>query len=403
MIERCEKLRLVDIQQISEANETFRKIGVDPYGIAAMAPKTRQLLILLEKQSCKVANILKQEMLSLGADAAVARGSVACSVAGTDVLLMGTQKQIGTLVRKIEKQPFGLAAIATDLAALLERVSLERLVLKTARREIDLGEKTRIMGVLNVTPDSFSDGNRYLDREKAVERALQMADEGADIIDIGGESTRPGAKPVPAREEIARVAPVVEALSAKLKIPLSVDTTKAAVAEKALAAGAEIINDVSALGDRKMAFVVRDRQAALILMHMRGTPATMQSGDLAYDDLMGDIVAYLDKACRKAEAAGVGRDHLVIDPGIGFGKTCDDNCRIIRKLGELKTLGLPLLVGTSRKAFIGRVTGGAPSERLEGTAATVVAAVLKGAQIIRVHDVAQMRKVVDMTDAILRA
>ncbi len=195
----------------------------------------------------------------------------------------------------------------------------------------------------------------------------------------------------------------METLAAKLNIPLSVDTAKAAVAGQALAAGAEIINDVSALGDGKMASVIRDAQAALVLMHRRGTPRTMQTGDLAYDDLLGEITAYLDKACRKAEAAGISRDHLAVDPGIGFGKTYDDNCRLIRKLGELKTLGLPLLVGTSRKAFIGRVTGGAPSERLEGTAATVVAAVLNGARIVRVHDVAEMRKVADMTDAILRA
>ncbi len=397
------KLRIVEIQDISEANEALRKIGVDPYGIAAMAPKMRQLNILLEKQSCKVANILKQEMLSLGADAAVARGSVACAVEATDVLLIGTQKQIRALAGKIEKQPFGLAAAARELTALLERICTPGLVWKTARRAIDLEEKTLIMGVLNVTPDSFSDGNRYLDREKAVERGLRMAEEGADIIDIGGESTRPGAKPVTAREEIARVAPVVETLAAKLNIPLSVDTAKAAVAGQALAAGAEIINDVSALGDGKMASVIRDAQAALVLMHRRGTPRTMQTGDLAYDDLLGEITAYLDKACRKAEAAGISRDHLAVDPGIGFGKTYDDNCRLIRKLGELKTLGLPLLVGTSRKAFIGRVTGGAPLERLEGTAATVVAAVLNGARIVRVHDVAQMRKVADMTDAILRA
>ncbi|MBP7764822.1 MAG: dihydropteroate synthase [Deltaproteobacteria bacterium] len=397
------KLRIVEIQDISEANEALRKIGVDPYGIAAMAPKMRQLNILLEKQSCKVANILKQEMLSLGADAAVARGSVACAVEATDVLLIGTQKQIRALAGKIEKQPFGLAAAARELTALLERICTPGLVWKTARRAIDLEEKTLIMGVLNVTPDSFSDGNRYLDREKAVERGLRMAEEGADIIDIGGESTRPGAKPVTAREQIARVAPVVETLAAKLNIPLSVDTAKAAVAGQALAAGAEIINDVSALGDGKMASVIRDAQAALVLMHRRGTPRTMQTGDLAYDDLLGEITAYLDKACRKAEAAGISRDHLAVDPGIGFGKTYDDNCRLIRKLGELKTLGLPLLVGTSRKAFIGRVTGGAPSERLEGTAATVVAAVLNGARIVRVHDVAEMRKVADMTDAILRA
>ena len=397
-------MKLVKINNFNEAIEIFQKIGVDPYGINAMAPKTRQVNILLTAQSCKVANILKQEMLSLGADAAVARGSVSCSVKATDVLLMGTVKQIRALAAKIEKQPFGLDSISRDLPVLLDRMSQDRYILKTARREIVLGERTLIMGVLNVTPDSFSDGNLYLDRQKAVERGLQMADEGADMIDIGGESTRPGSQSVATRREIARVVPVVESLAGKLSIPISVDTTKSTVARKTLAAGAEIINDISALSDdNKMAFVVKEASAALILMHRRGKPENMQTGNLVYDDLMGEIIAYLRNALQKAVTAGIGRNQMVADPGIGFGKTYEDNCKIINKLEELKVLGLPVLAGTSRKAFIGKITGGEPVQRMEGTAATVAAAIMNGCHIVRVHDVAAMKKVAAMTDAIVHA
>ena len=397
-------MKLVKINNFNEAIEIFQKIGVDPYGINAMAPKTRQVNILLAAQSCKIANILKQEMLSLGADAAVARGSVSCSVKATDVLLMGTVKQIRALAAKIEKQPFGLDSISRDLPVLLERMSQDRYILKTARREIVLGERTLIMGVLNVTPDSFSDGNLYLDRQKAVERGLQMADEGADMIDIGGESTRPGSQSVATRREIARVVPVVESLAGKLSIPISVDTTKSTVARKTLAAGAEIINDISALSDdNKMTSVVREASAALILMHRRGKPENMQTGNLVYDDLMGEIIAYLRNALQKAVTAGIGRNQMVADPGIGFGKTYEDNCKIINKLEELKVLGLPVLAGTSRKAFIGKITGGEPVQRMEGTAATVAAAIMNGCHIVRVHDVAAMKKVAAMTDAIVHA
>ena len=397
-------MKIVTIHHNSEAVALFQKIGVDPYGISAMTPKTRHVNILLSARPCKVANILKQEMLSLGADAAVARGSVSCAVDATDVLLMGTHKQILALAGKIEKQPFGLDGIAGDLRGLLSHLEKKPWVLKTSRRELLLGEKTLVMGVLNVTPDSFSDGNRYYDRQRAVDRGLQMAEQGADIIDIGGESTRPGAQKVSLKEELARVIPVVEQLAPKLAIPLSVDTTKAEVAQKALAAGAEIINDISALaGDRKMASVIRKASAAVVLMHMRGTPADMQQGDLRYEDLTGEIIAFLSGAVQKALAAGISRERLVVDPGIGFGKTYEDNCTILNKLREFRTLGLPLLVGTSRKAFIGSVTGDAADQRMEGTAATVAAAVMNGCHIVRVHDVAAMKKVAAMTDAIVRA
>jgi len=396
-------VKIVKIDHFNEAVELFQKIGVDPYGIKAMVPKTKTVNIFIPDLPCKVANILKQEMLSLGADAAVARGSVACSVEKTDVLLMGTNKQLMKLAEKISKQPFGLAKIATDINELLDNYLKNEFIVQTSQRQIKLGHRTLIMGILNITPDSFSDGNIYFDRQKAIDYALKMADDGADIIDIGGESTRPGSKSVKAKQEIARVIPVIEGLMGKIKIPISVDTSKASVASAALNAGAEIINDVSALGDKKMASVIRENQAALILMHMRGTPDSMQVGNLQYDDLMGEIIKYLSERCKKAVAGGISQRRLIVDPGIGFGKNYADNCKIINRLSELKAIGLPVLIGTSRKAFIGNITGGKPEERLEGTAATICAAIINGCHIARVHDVAYMRKVSDMTDSIVHA
>ncbi len=397
-------MRIVDIRNREEAVEILKRIDVDPYGIGAMAPKAVNINILLKEQPCKIANILKQEMLSLGGDAAVARGSVACSVKTTDVLIMGTIKQIITLAGKISKQPFGLSLIAHDILETIKNTGLERFVWKTSRRKIILGEQTRIMGILNVTPDSFSDGGIFFTTEKAVERGVQMAEEGADMIDIGGESTRPGSDSVPVHVELKRVIPVIKTLVKKVKIPLSIDTKKARVAQEAVDAGAEIINDISALNaDKKMAWTAAQTKAALVLMHMRGNPANMQKGHLGYDDLMGEITDYLRVSMQKAMKAGVEKDSVAVDPGIGFGKTFSDNHRIIRNLAELKTLGMPILIGTSRKSFIGQITGDAPSERIEGTAASVVAAILKGCHVIRVHDVAVMKKVAAVTDAILHA
>jgi dihydropteroate synthase len=231
-----------------------------------------------------------------------------------------------------------------------------------------------------------------------------MAAEGADIIDIGGESTRPGSASVPVNMELKRVIPVIKGLSNKIKIPISIDTKKSRVARLAVADGAEIINDVSALnGDRNMAKTVKETDAAVILMHMRGKPKNMQKGDLDYDNLMGEIEDYLKKSSDNAIKAGVRKDCIVIDPGIGFGKTPEDNYKIIRNLAELKVLGMPIMIGTSRKSFIGKITGGEPSDRMEGTAATVAAAIMNGCHIIRVHDVAIMKKVAAVTDAIVNA
>ncbi|MBT0654412.1 dihydropteroate synthase [Geomobilimonas luticola] len=258
------------------------------------------------------------------------------------------------------------------------------------------------MGILNVTPDSFSDGNRFFSPDKAVERALAMEADGADIIDIGGESTRPDAPPVSTEEELRRVVPVVERLAGRLRVPLSIDTTKAVVAEAALSAGAEIVNDISAMTfDSRMPEVVAATGAGIVLQHTRGTPVEMQK-DTRYGDLVGDIKMFLEEAMLKADRAGIPPERIVVDPGIGFGKDWGGNLEILRRLDEFSSLGRPILVGTSRKAFIGKVLERSVDERVFGTAATVALALAAGASIFRVHDVREMRDVADMSRAILQ-
>jgi dihydropteroate synthase len=396
-------IRYLHVASEEEALDILRRMEVDPYGIQAMLPKMFHLNIILDGLECRVANIIKQEMLSLGGDAAVARGTVACSVARTDVILMGTHKQMQRFAEKISAQPFGLGLISEKIRELLKSVFANSFLLRTSRRTIALGERTLIMGILNVTPDSFSDGGRFVSPEKAVEEGVRMAEEGADILDIGGESTRPGSDPVSSEEELRRVIPVIRFLAKRTDLPLSIDTMKAAVAQEALAEGAEIVNDISSMTfDEGMAKVVADARAAVVLMHMRGVPKSMQSGDLDYSSLRGEIIAYLKKGIERAGNHGIDSTQIMVDPGLGFGKTATDNMRIIKYLSEFKCIGRPIVVGGSRKAFIGLITGGAPAERREGTAAVITAAILHGAQIVRVHDVAMMRRVATMADALLR-
>jgi dihydropteroate synthase len=278
-----------------------------------------------------------------------------------------------------------------------------RFSLKLRSRTLVLGERTLVMGVLNVTPDSFSDGGHYLDTGAAVDRALEMEAEGADIIDIGGESTRPGSKGVLAETELGRVLPVVNALRGKLKIPISIDTRRSSVAAGAILLGAEMVNDVTALrGDPLMGPVVRKMEVPLVLMHMRGRPKTMQHRPFARD-VMRDVTRGLREALARARRAGIPRSRVILDPGIGFGKSVEQNCELLARLPELARLGCPLLVGSSRKTFLGALLGGATEDRrMWGTAASVTAAVLGGAHIVRVHDVKEMVQVVKVAEAIAR-
>lgn len=266
------------------------------------------------------------------------------------------------------------------------------------RFHLDLCKRTHVMGVLNITPDSFSDGGNYLEPERALERAWEMVDEGADLIDIGGESSRPGALPVTTEEELLRVVPVVRTLAKKIPIPLSVDTVKAEVARQALDEGAWIINDISALNfDREMMEVAARYRAPVILMHMQGNPRGMQKNP-TYSDLIGQIRCYLRENLKKAEDHGV--EQIILDPGIGFGKTTADNLKIMRDLERFHDLGRPLLVGASRKRFIGDVLDLPVEDRLEGSLAVACWAAIKGAHIIRVHDIKETLRALRMIEAI---
>jgi dihydropteroate synthase len=289
----------------------------------------------------------------------------------------------------------------------MERMTRRRKFrLNLPTRTLVLGERTLLMGVLNVTPDSFSDGGKFCDAERAIEHALAMERAGADLLDIGGESTRPGSAGTPPEEELARVLPVLQALRGRLKIPISIDTQKADVAEAALDAGAEIINDISGLkNDPCIAEVAARRRVPLILMHMRGEPRTMQKAPFARD-VMKDVTQGLRASVAKARKASVDKSQIILDPGIGFGKSFAQNYELLGKLPELAKLGYPLLVGTSRKKFLGAALAreGKPSplaERIWGTAATVTASILGGAHIVRVHDVAEMARVARVADCLL--
>ncbi len=283
-------------------------------------------------------------------------------------------------------------------------IARARFRLRLRSRTLQLGERTLVMGVLNITPDSFSDAGRFLSPQRAIAQALAMERAGADLIDIGGESTRPGSYGISAEEELRRVLPVLKGLKRRLRIPISIDTGKAEVAEAALAAGAEMINDITGLrADARLAAVARRHRVPLVLMHIRGTPATMQKLPPA-KNIWRELERGLGWSVRQALRAGVRRSQLLIDPGIGFGKGAGQNYEIVQRLGRLAKFRLPILIGTSRKSFIGKVLGGAPPEkRLWGTAATVAASILGGAHIVRVHDVAEMVQVARVTDAILNA
>lgn len=395
--------RLLNFTDEERAREELLSIGCDPEGARRMAAKMVSRIVHLSGVSCRAANVLKQEMLALGGDAAVARGTVACSIPQTDVILIGHLKQIRRLCSRLTRQPFGLPQLASELEAFLKESETAPGVLKGRSCQLDLTEPV-IMGILNVTPDSFSDGGRFASTEAAVERGLQLAAEGAGIIDIGGESTRPGSAGVSAEEELARVLPVLQKLRQRTDIPISIDTTKSEVARQTLAAGANFINDISGLAfDPAMAAVIAESGAGAFLMHTRGEPATMQQ-NTEYSDLLSEVIAYLRQSLKMAAEAGIPLDHLAVDPGIGFGKSAEGNLQLLNRLHELKSLGCPILLGTSRKGFIGKLLQQPVAEqRLYGTLATVALGVQQGAQIFRVHDVRPAWETARLAGAICRA
>ncbi len=395
-------MNLIRCLHITNARETIHqmgRVGVDATGIKLMKGKTLHFNLKVEGINPRIANLLKQEMLSLGGDAALDKRGLDCSTKQTDSILMGTQKQFEKLLLKLD-QYLDLQPIGKSLRETIKNISKTHYSIHCRKKTYTLGKRTLLMGVLNVTPDSFSDGGLYFDKEKAIAHGLRMVEEGADFIDIGGESTRPGSKPIGAEEELRRVIPVIESLAKEGNVPISIDTYKSTVAERAIDAGAEIINDISGLhSDPGLGQVAAKQDVPIILMHIRGTPETMQK-DVHYESLFSEILLYLKESIQMAESAGIDPQQIIIDPGIGFGKNLEDNLLIIKNLSEFRILGKPILLGTSRKSFIGKILNVEANERLEGTLSSIAICALHGAHIIRCHDVLQAKKAIAVADAI---
>ena len=382
--------------------EEMQKVKVSPEGLSIMKDKGIFRVVKMSNVPLKAALILKQEMLAKGGEVVLNREVASLKAETSDLLVMGTEMMIEVVSQKIKDQPFGLDRLSRELIQTIHNYESVPQDLVVGNRKLSFAKMTHIMGILNVTPDSFSDGGRYFDCEKACDRAVEMASQGATIIDIGGESSRPNSEGVTVEEELKRILPVVESILHESCAMISIDTTKAEVAKRAIELGAHIINDISGMmRDPEMASVIADSDACVVLMHMRGTPDIMQ-GLTDYDDVVGEVYEYLAERVEYAISKGISRERIIVDPGIGFAKTVEQNLEIMRRLDEFRSLGRPILIGTSRKATIGHVLNASVSERLLGTAATVAQAIANGANIVRVHDVKEMEMVTRMSDAIVR-
>ena len=384
-------------------NEIIEHVKSTEIGAKKVSEKGTHLNIFVKDLKPIAANILKQEMLSLGADCIVEKGALDLTIDRCNVILTGNLKHFRLLAPKLKLQPFGLKTLGKEINQTIRNFFQEEFILFSKNREIKLKkEKTYIMGILNVTPDSFSDGGKFLTIDSALKRVEEMIDEGADFIDIGGESTRPGSERVSLDEELKRVIPVIEKISENFpEIPISIDTYKSKVAEEAISAGAWIVNDISGLNfDEKMKDVVIKEKVPVILMHIKGTPENMQKNPV-YKNLIGEIFSYLKKSIDLIEENGGNRDNIIIDPGIGFGKTFDHNLEILNRLEEFKSFGLPVLIGASRKSFLGAILKEEnPEKRVIGSLAVAAISAIKGAKILRVHDVKQTIETLKVADAI---
>lgn len=394
-------MRILSISNEKDLRQLMREINVDAVGMKIMLPKAQSHLIKVNSLNNISANILKQEMLSLGGDVAISRDSLTGKAKKTDCLIMGNLSQFDRLGVKLHRQPFGLDRMAQELRVALKNFQNENLGLTLGKYRFNFGVRSYIMGIVNVTPDSFSGDGLYRDTgygirdtqsvTRIVDFARKLVEDGADILDIGGESTRPWARPVPLKEELARVIPVVKALSRSIRVPLSIDTYKPEVARQALDNGASMVNDITALKNSKMVRIISRYKAAAVLMHMQGSPRSMQKKP-KYASLIDEMIDYLAEAVNKGIEGGIAKEKIIIDPGIGFGKTPEHNLEILKRLKEFKAIGRPILVGTSRKSFIGGILNLPPAERVFGTVASCVIAAGNGADIFRVHDVKALKQ-----------
>ena len=389
-LDRCNP-RVVAALSCRDAKAEMAVSGVHCEGIRVMGARAEFLVVRVDGVGFGDAKAVKELMLAMGADAAIEESVWTGREADTPVIITGTRRQYKDLLHALGEAGGDRAVLAEALASCLDSFGRTDFSIRLPGRTLGLTpDAPLVMGILNVTPDSFSDGGEFFEAAEAADRALEMVDQGADIIDIGGESTRPESLSVAADEETARILPVLEAVAAKTACPLSIDTTKPEVARAALDAGATIINDTTALADDRMRALAAERGCPVILMHMKGTPRTMQKSPF-YRDLLGEITLFLRRRIDEAVSAGVEREQIIIDPGIGFGKTAEHNLDIIRRLKVLRSLGRPILVGASRKSFLGKVTGRPAPERVVATSAANALAVASGAHILRVHDVREAK------------
>jgi len=396
-------MRILEANPPQDLKKIMQDIHVDKYGIDIMYPKAFTYLIKINNISNIAANILKQEMLSLGADCAIARGALTGQRKKTDCLLIGNSSQFSRLNNKLRLQPFGLGKLSEELNSALENYNRNVFVLQLGRYRLKLGQRTFIMGIVNLTPDSFSGDGLYKSQnlDYIIDYAERMVRDGADIIDTGGESSRPGARPVSIKEELERTIPVIKRLVKKIKVPISIDTYKPEVAKAALDCGASMVNDITGLRNKKMAKVVAKYRCAVVIMHMKGRPRNMQRNP-AYQSLIDDIIEYLEESIKIALDAGINKEKIIVDPGIGFGKTLEQNLTVLKSLKEFKVLGRPIMVGTSRKSFIGKILNEPPQNRITGTLASCVVAAGNGADILRVHDVGEVRQALKVLDAVMQ-
>jgi len=391
-------MRVISIDKPEAIKLELEKIGVDDRAFSIFAGKSQVLALKLYDLSCAQANVMKQLALSAGCDCAIHRDVIKGEKKISDAILFGTRRQLEAIMEKMSLQMFlnqPLAEIRTGLALYEGRPAL-RLAGKTC--EMD---RTRVMGVLNLTPDSFYRASWYGEPGAIVEAALKMEEAGADFIDLGAESTRPGSDTISAEDETTRLRPVLSRVVDKVRLPVSVDTYKSEVARFAIDNGAAIINDISALGfDQRMGDVIAKSDVGLVLMHIKGQPKSMQDNP-AYDNLMEELHQYFQQKIQRAEEYGIEQARLIVDPGLGFGKRLEDNYTIIRRLKELKVFNRPILVGPSRKSFVGIPFGLPPEERLEGTLALLAILIEQGCNIIRVHDVLQAKRVSQLVDLVM--
>ena len=396
--------RVLEWESLAEIAREIERTESDPEGVGIMTRKGRVFPVRLEGVPLKAAPLLKQELLSVGGDAAHARGVADHSVERTPTVLLASWGQYRRLLPKLRRQPFQLKELAEEVdRALRAYVARGPHRVRGAHRDFVLGDRPRVMGVVNVTPDSFSDGGHFLEPAEAVSEAERQVALGASVVDLGGESTRPRASPTSAETEWARLGPVLDALRGRVEVPISVDTRHPEVAEKAVEAGADLINDVEGLRSAAMRRVVARSGAAVLVMHMRGTPPTMQD-DLVYADLRGEVYGALATATDRALAEGVGPDRILVDPGLGFGKSAEQSLELLVHAGEFRSLGYPVAIGPSRKSFLGWALGGnaGPLERLEAGLAAATIAAERGVALVRTHDVGPTVRALRLVEAARR-